>query len=481
VTQEQLEQWLTDYYQGAEWRLPRGEARQRGRAFLDSVQRHSNLLLERGERQYGFLHLTLEEMLAAQGIVQRLDEQQADALALFRQYLLDPAWQETLQLAIGFIGVIQRRPRVAGEILQELFAGERTANQADKGRSAIFAGTALLDMGVINLGHAAASKVEAALVQTMQAAACPIRTRRDAGDLFGSLGWTPELAEGDVLLAPAGSDPTGLDAFRYVPDMGVWMGKYPVTNRQFARFIEANAYKRPEEYWSDAGRAWLTGASDSKAPERFQAWLKNRSPDKRNLPYWWDDRKWNSPLFPVVGITWFEAEAYAHWLTTQLRSASPSQDAHEMWEGLVTGRLIVRLPTEDEWEAAIGGRGDYPWGSRFDPVRLNCAESWTGQSLSDDELLKWIGSDAESWREASTTAVTTYPQGVSKTGVWDSSGNVWEWMTNSQESSDTEMPLRGGAWGGFRLSARVSYRARPHPGSFYGYLGVRVVVAPVLQ
>jgi hypothetical protein len=110
---------------------------------------------------------------------------------------------------------------VAGEILQELLAGEMTANQADTGRSAIFAGTALLDMGVTNLGRAAASKVEAALVQTMQAAACPIRTRRDAGDLLGRLGWTPEPEAGDVLLAPAGYDPTGLDAFRYVPDMGV--------------------------------------------------------------------------------------------------------------------------------------------------------------------------------------------------------------------------------------------------------------------
>jgi formylglycine-generating enzyme required for sulfatase activity len=215
------------------------------------------------------------------------------------------------------------------------------------------------------------------------------------------------------------------------------MGKYPVTNRQFARFIEANAYKRPQEYWSDADRAWLTGASDSKAPERFQAWLNNRSPDKRNLPYWWDDRKWNSPLFPVVGITWFEAEAYARWLTEQLCNAGSSKGVHEVWDGLVTGRLIVRLPTEAEWEAATGGRGDYPWGTRFDPVRLNCAESWAGRGLSDDEWRKWIGSDAESWREASTTAVTTYPQGVSKTGVWDGSGNVWEWLDNPYESSDT--------------------------------------------
>ena len=163
-------------------------------------------------------------MLAAQGIAQRLDEQQADALALFSRYLLDPAWQETLQLAIGFIGVIQRRPKVAGELLQELLPGDVTASQADTGRSAIFAGKALLDMGVTNLGRTAALQVEATLVQTMQTAAYPIRTRRDAGDLLGRLGWTPEPEEGDVLLAPAGSDPTGLDAFRSVPGRGVWDG-----------------------------------------------------------------------------------------------------------------------------------------------------------------------------------------------------------------------------------------------------------------
>jgi formylglycine-generating enzyme required for sulfatase activity len=260
------------------------------------------------------------------------------------------------------------------------------------------------------------------------------------------------------------------------------MGKYPVTNCQFARFIAADGYKRPEAYWSDAGRAWLTGTSDSKVPEWLQDWLKDRPPEKRDRPYWWDDRKWNSPLFPVVGITWFEAEAYARWLTEQLHSASPGKGVHEVWDGLVTGRLIVRLPTEAEWEAAIGGRGAYPWGTRFDPMRLNCAESWAGQTLSDDEWHKWIGSSTESWREASTTAVTTYPQGVSKTGAWDGSGNVWEWMNHPHGSSDAGMaPLRGGAWSYDRRGARVSYRLRDHPVFFFSVIGVRVVVAPVLQ
>ena len=142
---------------------------------------------------------------------------------------------------------------------------------------------------------------------------------------------------------------------------------------------------------------------------------------------------------------------------------------------------MVRLPMEVEWEAAIGGHGAYPWGARFDPTRLNRAESWAGRRLSDDDWMKWINSDTESRREASTTAVTTYPQGVSKAGVWDGSGNVWEWMGNLFESSDTEVALRGGAWSGHRRHARVSFRSRPYPADFRGSVGVRMVVGPVLK
>ena len=175
------------------------------------------------------------------------------------------------------MGVIQRRPRVAGEVLEALLAREVPANKADRGRSAIFAGKALLDMGPTNLSRAAALKIEHALVQTMHAAACPIRTRRDAGDLLGRLGWTPDPEEGDVLLAPAGYEPTGLDAFRPVPGMKVWMGKYPVTNRQFARFIEAGGYDR-QECWSETGWTWRTGTYDSKAPKELRELAQQASP-----------------------------------------------------------------------------------------------------------------------------------------------------------------------------------------------------------
>ena len=316
VSQAQLEAWLTDYYHGPEWGLPKGEARQRGRDLLDSVQRYSNLLLERGERQYGFLHLTLEEMLAAKGIAHLADDNLPAALTLLERYLLDPVWAETLQLAVGVIGVVQQRPKTAGTILQHLLTIVAPSEQV--GQPVVFAGEILLDVGQTGVSRPAVLKITEALVETMQSAACPIRFRRDAGNLLGRLGWMPDPEPNDLLLAPAGYEPTGLDTFRFVPEVGVWLGKYPVTSYQFSRFLRDGGYDNPD-FWSADGWVWRTGVYDSKAPQKYQDWLKNRPLEKRNQPYFWDDRQWNSPLYPVVGVTWFEAEAYCRWFTARNR------------------------------------------------------------------------------------------------------------------------------------------------------------------
>ncbi|MGE3536579.1 MAG: NACHT domain-containing NTPase [Candidatus Tectimicrobiota bacterium] len=481
VTAAQLEHWLTDYYAGEEWQLPRGEARSRGRLFLDSVQRYTNLLLQRGEQQYGFLHLTLEEMLAAQGLAQAMHANQEAGLALFRRYLGDPAWHETLQLTIGYLGVIQRLPNSAGAVLRAMLAWEGAAEAAERGRAVVCAGEALLDLGASNSGRAVALEITQALLQTMQSTACHVRVRRAAGDLLGRLGWTPEAQAGDVLLAPVGQEPTGLDAFRRVPGQEVWMGKYPVTNRQFARFVEAGGYAQPA-CWSEDGWAWRTGTYDSQAPQEWQDWLSLRPVEQRERPFWWHDRQRNSPLFPVVGITWFEAEAYANWLTAQWQQTPPAEAPAELRENLRTQRWNVRLPTEVEWEAAMGGRGDYPWGAEFVATHLNCADGWMGQSSADREAWRqWLVSDTDERREAGTTAVSTYPQGVSSAGMWDGSGNVWEWLMSSFDSKEVQKGLRGGAWSLVASNARVSSRDRLHPGPWTGVVGLRLVVAPVFS
>ena len=85
------------------------------------------------------------------------------------------------------------------------------------------------------------------------------------------------------------------------------IGRAPVTNQQYARFLEA------------------TGA----AP-----------------PRWWSDPRFNHPEQPVVGVSWFDAVAFCDWLSRATE-------------------LVYRLPTEAEWEKAARGGLEgarFPWG-----------------------------------------------------------------------------------------------------------------------
>ena len=75
-----------------------------------------------------------------------------------------------------------------------------------------------------------------------------------------------------------------------------WIAKYPVTNAQYARFIQTEGYKQPD-YWSEEGWRWLLENAYTQ-PKYWNAWRRNS-------------------LSPVVGISRYEAEAYCNWLTAQ--------------------------------------------------------------------------------------------------------------------------------------------------------------------
>jgi hypothetical protein len=186
------------------------------------------------------------------------------------------------------------------------------------------------------------------------------------------------------------------------------MDIYPVTNGQFAKFIEADGYEN-DEFWSEKGVKW------------HQA-------EKITEPKFWRDEKWNQPDHPVVGVSWYEADAFARW----------------------AGKA---LPTEVQWERAARGTDgrSYPWGNDFDSERCNTKESGIGK----------------------TTRVTRYPNGVSPAGCYDMAGNVWEW-TDSKYDEDRYV-LRGGCWDLDRDFARCAYRYWVYPYYRYFNIGFRCV------
>ncbi len=454
VPEERLVEWLTRHFSGEDWGLRPGPARERAREFLESVRKYSNLLLERGQGRFGFIHLTFEEALAARGLVQLGQLKLDDSVAVIREHLTDPGWRETILLAVGVWGLVREQPRVAGEVARAMLRMPCTDQAA--GQNVLLAGACLENAGELGLGRVAAGEVTAALLAAAGDRSLQPAVQRDAGFSLGCAGWAPPDLDAFIAI-PAGPFLYGDDKRRLEIKQSFAIGKYPVTNRQYRSFIEAGGYDR-REWWRDDGWAWQAGTYDSRAPEEHRNWLAARPPKERGAPFFWRDAKWNNPLAPVVGVSWFEAEAYCAWLAKEL------------------GRP-VRLPAEEEWERAArhtDGR-EYPWGNTFDRERLNCAEFWGGAAeLSDWEKWKnWVGTD--SFKTASTTVVGQFPAGNSAAGISDISGNVLEWTNSWYDTEKIYRAARGGSWFNYRNYARCAAHYVFVPDYFFSLVGFRVM------
>lgn len=204
------------------------------------------------------------------------------------------------------------------------------------------------------------------------------------------------------------------------------LDKYLTTNEEYAQFIAEGGYRR-REFWSDEGWA---------ARER-EGW---------NFPLYWMQLTdgWRvktmfaegtlSPHHPVVGMSWYEAEAYARF----------------------RGK---RLPTEAEWEKAASWdrasehKGRFAWGDAEPSSRL-------------------CNFDNRFW---GTTPVGSFPEGASASGCLDMTGNVWEWTADAFAGYPGFKPfpypeysevwfdgdhrvLKGGSWATRSSVLRISFR-----------------------
>lgn len=284
-----------------------------------------------------------------------------------------------------------------------------------------------------------------------------------------------------------------------------WVGRYPVTVAQYGAFVDAGGYEE-STWWTGTGWAWRQGKwktqlkvrKDEVEPSRGEIsvdegaagallwrgksllaagvtgvegeWKGKAAPSQRparhNVPSNWLEQRL-VPNRPVVSLSWFEAVAYANWLTAQLQQAG---DRFSLPVG-----YVVRLPTEAEWEKAARAGDDrrYPWGNEgWDKERANIHESQIGHA----------------------NPVGMYPRGVTPSGLHEMGGNVWEWTASLYQpypykpddgrndlEAEGDRVSRGGSWHytqyHSRRFGRCACRNGLIPELLRYHIGFRVVVS----
>jgi len=219
-------------------------------------------------------------------------------------------------------------------------------------------------------------------------------------------------AQCEEILVPAGdyalSDlvtPQTISAFS--------MDRFPITVELYREFVAADGYG-DSAYWDGDGWLWR---------------LKNQI----EAPRWWDPDEEHWGVFlradrPMIGISWFEAQAYCSF----------------------RGR---RLPTEIEWEVACRGFDGnlYPWGSTWEQDRVGNRD--VGPRL--------------------TWPVGFFDRCTGPFGHQDLIANVWQWTEDRWPDDDERTVVRGGSWASRQEHCRSDHRNGYEPAGRWSHVGFR--------
>ena len=265
----------------------------------------------------------------------------------------------------------------------------------------------------------------------------------------------------NMVLIPAGEflmgSPEGEGAYDEHPQHKVYLDafyidKYEVTNAQFKEFVEATGYVTDAERGSDA----VVWNPKSASPYLLLCIFRDNEVNWRRPNAW--AKGWGHPKawenyhimdrmnYPVVQVSWNDAQRYAAW----------------------TGK---RLPTEAEWEKAargIDGR-KWPWGNVFD---LDIKGVTIHANIASEDLVP----------------VVNFSSGISPYRVYNMAGNAQEWVAdwyakdyyihsplNNPKGPDNGnfRCLRGGSWRhqkSYRvLCASREYKPPNYSSNFVGF------------
>ncbi|WP_295427983.1 SUMF1/EgtB/PvdO family nonheme iron enzyme [uncultured Thiodictyon sp.] len=455
--------WLREHHAG------RSDPEQAADDCLRDVREHSGLLIDRGGRQFGFLHLTFMEYLAGAALAAGLQapDGQRRVVETLAAHAGDAQWRETLLLTLGYVGLQQRQDIAATALLNGLL----DAPEGSPGLHAELAAAALADIGEDGVTPEGWVGLRGRLVaEGLTNPRVPAARRVLIGEHLAVAGdprrGVLELDAMEFCRVPAGSfllgatdgeadDDEKKGAGPHRLDYPYWLARFPLTVAQFSRYLD------------ESGRT----------------------------PGHPDCRRGHANT-PVVWVYWDEAVACADWLTERWRV-----------KGWLPAGWRVALPSEPEWEKAAKGGERIPSGPGIlirpvaDLGALMDAEQPLTPNPNPRRPCPWgIEPDSERMNFAMyigrVSPVGCYPEGLSPYGCEDLSGNVWEWTRSrfaaypypddakGRAAREDRQPgvrgARGGAFSTDRRSARSSSRLDRGPEARRDVLGFRLVVAPFL-
>jgi formylglycine-generating enzyme required for sulfatase activity/energy-coupling factor transporter ATP-binding protein EcfA2 len=365
-----------------------------------------------------FSHLSFQEFLAAKYML--------DMNTGYKKYLKSSWWEEALLLYTGLMNLEMKKQ--SNEVVREMLKKRQTRLQLLGARALRdFQHSKREEPVVITAGKKLIALIDSNV---------SLEDRFEAGEILGVLG-DSRIKIPPMVSVEAGEFTMGSDEYKSEQPIhrvyldAFMIGKYPVTNEEFKSFMSDDGYKK-KEFWTPEGWQW-------------------REEENILEPLHWHDRKWNGPNFPVVGVSWYEADAYARWLSQ-------------------TTGYEYTLPTEAQWEKSARGSKSlvYPWGNKFYKNFCNSSESGLRR----------------------TSPVGTFPAGESPYGCMDMAGNVLEWCADWYESgyykkSPAKNPkgpsngsfrvLRGGCWFSVAHYCRAAFRDGYRPAYRVFYVGFRLL------
>ena len=448
-------------------------------ALLRALANHTGLLDSPRQRVWSFPHGQIREFLAARWLC--LDRDKLALAEELKSKLPDAGWREVTRFCVGWLHVHDSPKALA------LVGALAPAVGGEDGAGTIRAG-ATIALALADLREAGASELDApvkalttSVMRTLKDPAQhgEVLDRVAIGDAIGygddprlgaDLRWVPVPA-GEFWRGAAEGDGSADDDEK--PGCSVFVSelliqRWAVTVGEYAPFVDHGYGAAARGLWHPAGWEWKED-SGVVAPESWEA--QHRGPRNR----------------AVMGVSWWEADAFCRWVTR-----------HRRTEWGVPAGCSVRLPTEAEWEKAARGGAE-------DPASARRLYPWDGEWDERNAIHGGL-------HLRTPAAVGLLPRGHGPYGAWDQSGNVWEWCidlwTKTAYSTDVAPPnpvvlydgvspfsfdgqtylysrsqkhriARGGGYWDSPSFLRVSFRHLVNPESRLDNQSFRCVVSPL--